>query len=141
MTVGHLIVFKDGQRIDKRVHESRLKDAVEAVKMYRDHGFKAHLVYRTDRGTFPPPHQVEEMRFQGMLWCPYCRTWRWFSVPKFRSRAEVNTDAWFMNSFHRQGIKVCQWCHISEMDWWVRKVNGTWGESNHRRRRKKKKTV
>lgn len=138
---GHLVVYKQGKRIDKRVHKSKLKDAAVKVKELKAQGIKAHIVWRTEAGTYPPPHEIREMREGGQLWCPYCRTWRWFAVPKFTPNAEVCTDQWYMNSYHRQSLKVCKWCTISILDFWVCKANSIFAEVyGARRTRKKRRT-
>lgn len=111
------------------------------MKEQKSKGAKIHLAYRLETSLFPPPNTVDDKRNEGMLWCPYCRAWRWFTVPGFHSKAEVNEEDWFMNSFHRQGIRVCRWCHISEMDFYVCKANGIFGEVNGAKRRKRKRRV
>ena len=136
---GHLILYVRGKRVDKPVPQRNIRTAATKVKELKDKGVKAHLVYKTDRSLFPPPDEIDEMRGEGYLWCPYCRTWRWFTVPKFKPGAEVNSEEWFLNSFHRQDIKVCQWCRISVTDFYVCKANGIWGENNGRKRRRKRR--
>lgn len=140
---GRVVVFQNGARVEKLVPKSKLMLAKERVKEMQERGVRCHLVYRTDKATFPPPRTVQLMRDEGKLWCPHCRTWRFFSVPKFKLSAveEVGSHDWFMNSMHRQGIKVCQWCHISEFDWYVQKANRTFGEHTQRRKRRKRRVT
>lgn len=135
-----MVVFRDGHRIEKLVAPHLIHEANDKVKGLRAKGVKAHLVLRTDKGSLPPPGEIREMREAGMLWCPYCRAWRWFVVPKFTPRAEVLSDNWYINSLHRQGIKACKWCHISVLDWWVCKANGIFHERTGQRRRRKRRT-
>jgi len=137
---ARVVVFRQGKRYEAKVPRGSLDVAKEKVRTYRAKGYKAHLVLRTDRGSFPPPYEIREYREMGMLWCPYCRAWRWFTVPKFVRHTEIGSDDWFMNSFHRQGVKVCKWCRISVSDWWVCKANGIFHERTGERRRRKKRT-
>jgi len=136
---GHVVIYKNGKRIDKRVHKSKLRDAADRVKQLKAQGVKAHLVWRTDSGTYPPPREIKPMRDLGQLWCPYCRAWRWFAVPKFTPGAPVCSPEWYMNSYHRQSLKVCKWCTISMLDFWVCKANGTFGEVYGAKRSRKKR--
>lgn len=145
---GRVVIFHKGKRIAKRVHRDNLAEAAARVKKLREQGFRAHLVFRTDSGTFPPPRTIEPMRDLGKWWCPYCRAWRFFSVPRYKASNQPISDGYgpisdrfYMNSCAMQQIRLCQWCLISENDFYVRKANGTWGEINTtRRRRRKKKT-
>lgn len=136
--VGHVIVFKNGKRIDKVIPRYKLKDASVRVKDLQGQGVKAHLVYRTTMGSLPPTDEIEANLTQDRWWCPYCRTWRYFVVPQFHEFTEVGTELWFMNSAHRQGLRCCKWCHISEADWWVKRANGLWGQAKKRTRKKRR---
>lgn len=132
---GHLIIFKDGKRIDKRIHVTRMREAVATVKNLKEKGYKAHLAYGTDARMYPSG-DIEGPRGEGMWWCPYCGSWRWFKIPKANNHAELNSREWFLNSLRSQEIKVCAWCEISEMDWYVKRANGLFGlDTKHRRRR------
>lgn len=133
-------MFRNHHREVRRIPntDGQIRKAAEVVAKLKSKGVKAHLVLRTDKGTFPPTAQIEDKRAEGMRWCPYCRTWRYFSVPKFKHNAAISSEEWWTNSYHRQGIKCCQWCGISESEWWVQKVNGSFGENPRRRRRKKR---
>ena len=136
MTVGRLIVFHKGRRIEKHMDPAegmaKMKDLVER-------GYKAHYVYKTERSLYPPRSDNLALMKEGMWWCPFCRRWRWFKVPPFKEDAVTFSNDWYLNSFHRQEIKICAWCHISEMDFDVRRANGTWGEERRRRRRKRRR--
>jgi len=136
MTVGRLIVFHKGRRIEKKMGP---EEGMMKMKELVGRGHKAHFAYKTSRSLFPPVDDNLALRGDGMWWCPFCRRWRWFKVPKFTTDASVGSDAWYLNSFHRQQIKICAWCHISEMDFDVRRANGTWGEERRRRHRKRRK--
>ena len=139
---GHIIIFRKGERIDRRVHKSHFSEAVALVKKLKDQGVKAHFVWLTQGSMYPPAHQIKEKRNEGMLWCPWCRAWRWFSVPKYKRGEPYGTDQWFLNSYFRQGIKCCQWCHITIYDWYVGVSNGIFAEvrASRRRRRRKRRT-
>lgn len=136
---GQVVIFHKGHRTTKVIHPTHLREAATKVKELKAKGVKAHLVYRTDRSKYPAPDEIEEHREAGELWCPYCRAWRWFTVPKFKPDADFGTEDWFMNSFHRQEIRVCQWCHMSVSDFYVRRANGfSIGETTRRRRKKRR---
>lgn len=45
----------------------------------------------------------------GQLWCPYCGEWR-----KFKDNGI-------------KGIIVCDWCGISDNDFYIKKFNRLWG--------------
>lgn len=121
-----VVVFKRNketgklERIVKVVRDPKL--ARQKVKELNSRGIKAHLVCRRFP-KFPPKGEPED---SDMLWCPYCRRWRWFSVPKKRP------------PFSGLEIKCCQWCLISEDDAYVRTFNGTWDGRRTRRKRGKK---
>lgn len=138
---GHLIVFHKGKRVDKKVPRANLREAAKKVQALRAKGIKAHLAYRTDNSLYPPGHQIEAMRNDGLMWCPYCRAWRYFRLPKNRPHAEMNSREWFLNSFRAQNIKVCSWCEISEVEWYVKRANGTWGEAPKRKRRRNRRKL
>lgn len=92
----------------------------EKIKEMNDlPGVKAHLVSRIHAYR---PRGVGE---RGQLWCPYCRRWRWFS------RKELSLD--------RVGYVsvVCQWCHISDDDYYVKKFNHLWFVRRTRKKRRK----
>jgi hypothetical protein len=134
-----LVVYHRGRRIEKRYEEHT--EAATMAKKLRRKGVKFALVTArvAPSRRFPPDgDDLSARRAEGMLWCPYCGAWRWFKVPKFTPGAEVWTEAWFMNSFHRQEIKVCGWCRISEYEFEIRMVNGTFSEQRKRRRRKRR---
>lgn len=133
--VGHLIVFKDGKRIDKAVQPHNHKKARKAAKQLRKRGVKAVFAYATDKRMFPPKGSVREKRDEGMWWCVYCGAWRWFRVPKGYEVAEAGTREWYMNVFRNQLIRVCAYCEISEHDWFIKRANSLWGETRVPKRR------
>lgn len=134
-----LIVYHRGHRVEKRYDDHT--EAVAAAKKLRSKGVKAHVaLLRTDRRwLFPPVDDDLSERDAGKLWCPYCRAWRYFKVPPFRSGAEFGTDHWYLNTFHKEGIAACSWCLISELDFDVRRANVTWTEMGKKRRRRKRR--
>lgn len=134
-----VVVFHQGRRIER--NSLTLDEGKELVRKLHSKGVKSALVtcdvllaYR-----YPPPGDDLSNRNMGMMWCPYCREWRWFKIPKFTGGAPVGSEPWFMNSFHRQEIAVCAWCRIGENDFHVMRANGTWGNMGRRRRRKKRR--
>lgn len=122
-----IVVFrrKDGklERVVKDVRDPKL--ALEKVKELNEReGIKAHVVCKRFP-KFPPKGEPED---SDQLWCPYCRRWRWFRVPKNRS------------PFTALEVLCCPWCFISEDDFFVKQFNGTWeGRKNRRRRAKRKR--
>lgn len=133
-----LVVFKDGHRIEKRYEDHHL--AAPLVKKLKAKGVKHRVVACKvlDRYKFPPLDDDLSARLEGKLWCPYCRDWSFFKVPRFTRNAEISTTEWFLNSAHRQGFRVCSWCLVSELEFSVRMANQTWSEQPTRRRRKKR---
>lgn len=122
-----VIVFHKGERVEKLFHNP--KKGQSLVAQLSERGVKAHVVCRR-YPHFPPKGEAPE---PGMLWCPYCRRWRWFKVPKKRP------------PFSTLEIKCCAWCWISEDDAFVKNYNGTWtGVVRKKRRnrdaRKKRRT-
>lgn len=107
------------------------------MKVLREKGYRAALVPSNviDKRMYPPPRTIAENRNVGKLWCCYCGDWRYFAVPKFHPHAEVASEEWFLNAFHNQLVKVCKWCRISEDDFYIRRVNDTWGEKVPQKRR------
>lgn len=133
-----VIVFHKGKRIVKDFTEQP-RAGQEYVKKLKKVGAKAHLV-TYNRPFWPPEEDDMHLAGEGMIWCPYCRAWRWYGRPKYRDNAELMSDPWFMNIFHAQEIKVCLWCWTSEQDWYVRQMNGLWdtiGSKKRSRRRRR----
>lgn len=133
-----LVIFKDGRRIEKRYEDHRL--AAPVVEKLQRGGIKYRIVAAKvlERYRYPPLDDDLSSRNGGKWWCPYCRDWSYFKVPKFTPNAEVGSVEWFMNGAHRQGIRICAWCLITEMEFSVRMANSTWAEQPRRRRRKRR---
>ena len=132
-----IILFHKGKRIERDVDEP-LAAAATVKALNRKKGVKAHLVC-FNRPIWPPEDDDMSAAGQGMTWCPYCRRWRWYSVPPYREKAEFMSPEWFMNTFHGQEIRVCQWCWVSEGDWYVKAMNGLFDREKGRRRRRKRR--
>lgn len=128
-----LIVFKGSKRI---INPELQNKAPFALALFRDpkigmqkaaelndRGYKAHIVCRRFP-KYPPKGTPED---EEMMWCPYCRRWRYFAVPLHDSTARDLE------------IKCCKWCNISEEDGAVKDYNGTWNGRTNRRRRKGRK--
>lgn len=145
-----LVVFHKGKRVEKRLRLSKTTVAAlkEKAADLKEKGIKCRIIALTTPRLFPRG-DIDEARGLGKLWCPYCGDWSYFRVPKPHRGAEPPdieageeiSREFFLTSCWRQGIKVCAWCEISEMDWYVRKVNGTFeqGSSGKRRRRGRRK--
>lgn len=138
-----LVVFHKGKRTEKRLRRTR--ENTERIKSkaaeLTQRGIKCHIVGLTDSRMFPKG-EIAEMRHLGKMWCPYCGDWRWFKVPKQQPHVPPDdpgtiTREMFLNSAWRQGIKVCAWCEITEVDWFVCKANGTFGEAKAVKRRRR----
>lgn len=132
-----LVVFQSGRRIEKRYEDHRLAAPV-AHKLQRK-GVKYRVVAAKvlERYKYPPLDDDLASRQEGKWWCPYCRDWSFFKVPKFTPGAEVGSTEWFLNAAHRQGIRVCAWCLISEVDFSVRMANGEWDRPRRRRSKRR----
>jgi hypothetical protein len=100
-------------------------------------------ITRYSKGIHPPRDEIRQRRDEGYLWCPYCRSWRFFKLPQFYPHAEVGSEEWFLNSYRNQNIPVCAWCRTSVSDWFVLRANSLFGETEtsrkrHRNRRKRR---
>lgn len=135
---GKIVVFKDGRRICKNFPD--IRDATPIAKKLRDKGVRFRIVTSraVEKYKYPPSYDDLSARDDGKLWCPYCRDWSHFKVPRFKPHALIGSEEWFLNSLHRQGIRCCSWCHITEMEFSIRVANGTWAEKPKRRRRKRR---
>lgn len=133
-----IVVFRDGRRLERRYDDHH--DAASLVKQLKAKGVRYRLVTSRvlPQFQYPPIHDDLSSRNGGKLWCPYCREWSYFRVPKYTPHAEVGSDSWFLNACHRQGLKVCAWCHISQLEFSVKLANGLWSEQPKRRRRKRR---
>lgn len=131
-----IIVFVKGKRVTKDVRDPKV--GLEKVADLIEQGYKAHLVSK--RKAFMPKGDDDLSALNsGKLWCPYCRRWRWFSIPRWLPDVEIGSEDWFLNSYANQEIRCCQWCTISENDWHVRFLNGIGaGEGKRRRRRRRR---
>lgn len=131
-----IVLFKNGRRIEKRLPASQRDAAVAKVRQLREKGVRAHLVpSNVIRNRMWPSGDIKEHRDAGELWCPYCGAWRWFKIPRAYPNAEFMSVEWYLNSFRNQEIRVCAWCCITMLDFYVCKANGTWAEvkGGHRR--------
>jgi len=133
-----LVVFKDGRRVEKKFEDHT--NAAPLVKKLEQAGVKYRLVASKvlTRYRYPPDNDDLSSRLAGKLWCPYCRDWSFFKVPKFTPDARIGSVEWFLNGAHRQGLRVCAWCLITELEFSVRMANATWSEQPKRRRRKRR---
>ena len=125
-----LIIFYRGKRSERLINDWR--QGLEISKGLNERGIKAHLVSR--RRAFPPKGEASD---PDQMWCPYCRRWRYFTIPKYTRNAAVETEEGWMNVFHDQGLAVCQWCHISEAMKPVADANELWFDLRRKKRRRK----
>lgn len=134
-----LVVFKDGHRLVKPFDDH--KEAARYAKQLPE-SIRKRIVTNVVVPRFSYPSGDDDLtaRAEGKLWCPFCRDWSYFRVPKFKHgvTGSITDEPMFLNSCHRQDIKVCSWCHITELDFNVRMANNTFGEERRRRRKKKR---
>lgn len=138
----YFVVFMNGKRVEKKIERTKENTAAlqAKLKLLKEKGIKAHIVGRTSTSLYPQG-DILEHRGNGEMWCPYCRAWRFFTVPKYHPHADFGTEPWFDNTNYRQGIKRCNWCHVNELDWWVCNANGTFAEARASKRRKRGRKV
>lgn len=131
-----IVIFAHGKRLEKITDDT--EGALQLVaKLNKKDGIKAHVVSR-HKVFWPPDDDNWFLADEGMVWCPYCRRWRWFAIPR---EVEDATTIWDIgqNVLHSQGIRCCQWCGISVQDWDVCSINDLWGENEGRRKRRRKR--
>lgn len=134
-----IVVFNNGRRIEKTYDDHH--DAAIVARKLKAKGVRYRLVLNDvlRKYQYPPlEDNIEYLRGEGLWWCPYCREWSYFRVPKFTPGAPIWSEAWILNSFHRQGLKICSWCRMSEAEFYVKHANGIWNEKPRRRRRKRR---
>ena len=137
------IVFQQGRRTEKRITKAQLPQAKQIVKTLRERGAKVTIVPCTIDSTYnflyPHPDDIDEMREIGKYWCPYCRDWRWFRVPKAYVDPVPMSREWYLNVYRNNETKICAWCEIPLKDFYVCRANGIFEEvwSGKRSRRRK----
>lgn len=137
-----LIVFYNGK---KRKHY-KITDPRKGAKLadvLTKRGHKAHFICANrilDGYEYPPRKHSTVLWQAGMLWCPYCRKWRWFSVPRSFKGHSMFEDSpqGIMNAWNHLGIRCCQWCLISEEDWYVKRSNGLFGHGEVKKKRRRR---
>lgn len=90
-----IVCFPNKRRKEVLVEDPR--KGLAAVKILEERGIKAHLVSRVT--PYEPRGKPEDPE---QLWCPLCRRWRFFRVPR-------NLSPWTESN-----IRICQWCLVSE---------------------------
>lgn len=139
-----IVVFYKGKR--KEIpwpHDA--KTAIEQViPELEEKGAKAHLVSR--RRAFAPKHPQPPADHPDWLWCPYCRRYREFVVPRGREDGPIIDDEGKITTIGyftvcaRSEIRVCLWCSHSVFEFYVRLYNpDLWTDATRRRRSKRKK--
>lgn len=106
-----LIVFLNGIRVIK--YPLQWEEAKALYKKYKEKGLHVAVAHRTN-GNYEPKGEGEP----GQRWCGYCRSWRYFKVPKYGVLGD-------------QAIACCPYCGISENDYYIRLWNG---EPTHKRK-------
>lgn len=138
-----LIVFYNGKkRKHYRVADPKKSSKLATVLTKRGH--KAHLIcsnHILDGYEYPPAKHSVDLWEAGMLWCPYCRRWRWFAVPRSFKDHSLFEDSpqGMMNTWNHLGIKCCTWCLISVEDWYVKRANGLFGQEQRKPKRSRKR--
>lgn len=136
-----LVIFHKGKRIEKSVADKQA--LVAAYRKLQGQGVKVHIVSK-HRGYWPKTDD-EGPSNPDMTWCPYCRKWRYFSIPEVKEGPfEPHSEEW-LDSLHRRVLNSslipwCQWCHISFMDFDVRRMNDMvgWAPRKSRRARRRR---
>jgi hypothetical protein len=103
-----IIIFYKGKRIIKFCYDP--KKGQKYVDQLANRGIKAHVVCRRWAHFKPRGYPEDPL----MLWCPYCRRWRYFYVTKQ------------IPIYYNQGIQCCKWCWIPETDPEVIRYNRDW---------------
>lgn len=127
----YVAVYHKGKRLTKDVPDA--KTGLEVDKLFKEKGLASHLISK--RKAFAP--KTEEGP-EGTLWCPYCRKWREFRIPRGDENAEPMTWNWWLATLGRMEVRICLWCGITIRDWYVKRFNGLFGQEEVRRRSKKK---
>lgn len=137
-----MVIFHKGKRIEKLVFDQ--KASIATYKSLRDKGVRVCFVSRV-RGYWPKSNDAGPPD-PGMLWCPYCREWRWFRVPETkRGNFEPMSEEW-MDQLYRRVLSNsttpwCSWCHISVADFEVKQKNDMWGWAPKKTRRRRATTT
>ena len=137
-----LVIFHGGKRIEKLVVS---KQTLETYHELRRRGVKIAVVSRVQG--YWPKNRDPGPEVAGQLWCPYCRTWRWFDIPDSRdpSKYPPMSEGW-MDALHRNVLNStetpwCKWCHISLADFAVKQMNDMWGWAPRKRRARRTRTT
>lgn len=136
-----LVIFKDGKRIEKKVHRKHMSELVRTYKQLQAVGVKCHIVGMTDARMYPNPRSIERNREEGKYWCPYCGAWRFFRVPRAYNNPEILSREWYMNVYRNSETLCCSWCDMPLKDYYICVVNRiyheVWDSGTRRRRRRK----
>jgi hypothetical protein len=130
MNKWDVVVYHKGKRLVKSVPDAKRGLALEAA--FKNKGYAAHLVSRTK--AFAP--KTEEGP-EGSLWCPYCRRWREFRVPRGDEDAPVGSYAWQNSVLARLEIAMCPWCGVTVEEFHVKYHNNLWFAERRTRSKKK----
>lgn len=129
MNKWEVLVYHKGKRIVKPVPDA--KAGLTLVEQLKAKEIAAHLVSKLK--AFPPKGEAQD----GQLWCPYCRRWREFRVPRGDEDAPIGSYAWQNAVLSRLEIRICPWCGMTDQEFYVKTFNNLWLVDNRRRRPKK----
>lgn len=134
-----LVIFKDGKRIEKKVHREHLPQLISTYKKLQALEVKCHVVGMTENRLYPYTKDIEREREAGKYWCPYCGAWRYFNVPRAYKEPEILSREWYMNVYRNNETMCCAWCDMPIKDYYISLVNGIYHEvwDGPRRRRRK----
>lgn len=137
-----VVVIRDHKRLEKKVPSSEVGQQVVAQLNEKD-GYAAHLVSR--HRAFPVKGDDPG---DGRWWCPYCRRWRFFVVPRgdteydiLDEKGELYLPA-YLALCQRLGLRLCLWCLTSQAEFYVRVYNpgAVDAQATRKRRSTRRKT-
>jgi hypothetical protein len=137
-----IVVIRDHKRLEKNVPDARTGQEVVA-RLNETPGTQAHLVshYRA----FPIKGEDPD---DGRWWCPYCRRWRFFVVPRGDTEYDILDENGklyvpaYLAMCQRMGLRVCLWCLTSQAEFYVRVFNpgAVDAQATRKRRSTRRKT-
>jgi hypothetical protein len=109
----NVIWFQDKKKYIKSFEGElpRVSGAVDYAKKLRKRGI-VEVFVTSRRKAFAPPLAKKEPPQSGLLWCPYCLSWREYIYRAIRTNGLVGPFVW-----------RCPICSVSINDYWVKRFN------------------